>query len=83
MACAMCEVARVLLGQAFGALALLADALGVLAVFVPSFIERFRSLTRADPHEPFSMVYPNDRRRRRRSTSPVRAAARVVAVGQG
>lgn len=53
-----------LLGRGTRLSALGADAAGALAVFVPSFMERFRSLVRADPHEPFSMVYPDNRRRR-------------------
>lgn len=49
------------------------DILGVYAVFVSSCIERFRALNRADPHEPFSLVYPSDRRRRSGKTVRVRA----------
>jgi len=49
------------------------DALGAYAVFVSSCIERFRALNRQDPHEPFSLVYPQDRRRR--SKKPARAAS--------
>jgi len=43
------------------------DALGAYAVFTASCVERLRALNRTDPHEPFSLVYPNDRRRQSRS----------------
>ena len=42
-----------------------AGATGSLAVLATSGIERFRSLTRADPNQTFSMAYPNDRRKPR------------------
>jgi len=67
-------LAPAILGQPLGAMSsspanLLADIGGAYAVFLPSFMERFRALTRADPHEPLSMVYPGDRRRRSPRTS--------------
>ncbi len=45
-------------------------AVGAIAVMVPSLMERFRSLTRANPSEPFSTVYPNNRRRGLRRLAP-------------
>jgi hypothetical protein len=65
LASALMEIARYLLGHGLDPLNPVAETVGAIAVLVPSFIERFRSLTRADPYEPFSMIYPNDRRRLR------------------
>jgi hypothetical protein len=49
-----------------------AGCVGALAVLSTSFIERFRSVMRADKHESFSMVYPGNRRRRARSQADSR-----------
>jgi hypothetical protein len=65
----LAEIVRFLLAGGFGLLDLASDAAGAFAVLVPSFLERFRSLVRSDPKETFSMVYPNDRRRRSRTVS--------------
>ena len=69
---ALAEIAGYLLGRGYDPLNLFAETGGAVAVLVTSFMERFRSLARAAPHEAFSMVYPNDRRRRSslRSASP-------------
>ena len=54
---------------------LAADAAGAYGVFAASCLERLRTLVRDDPSAPFSIVYPEDRRRRRRS---MKAAAPTV-----
>ena len=65
------EIGRYLIGHGLDPLNPVAETVGAIAVLVPSFMERFRSLTRADPYEPFSMIYPNDRRRlRTQAASP-------------
>ena len=79
MAAILGEIVQPVLGRALNIYDLASDVIGAFAVFVPSFMERFRSLVRSDPHEPFSMVYPNDRRRRRsiKSSTPSRTEAAV------
>jgi hypothetical protein len=67
LASAVLELLRYLIGHGCDPLNFAAGALGALAVLATSGIERFRSLTRAGPSDPFSMAYPNDRRKRRRS----------------
>jgi hypothetical protein len=66
------QLARRVCGYECDLLEVPCDALGAYAVFVSSCIERFRALNRADPYESFSLVYPNDRRRR--SKKPAKAA---------
>src|ERR1700744_2315631 len=63
LAAASIEAARILTGAPFRLMNFTADLLGILAVFVPSYIDGFRVLTRVDAHEPFSTVYSNRRRR--------------------
>jgi len=61
------QLARRMAGYDWDLLEVPCDVLGAYAVFVTSCIETFRALNRSDPHEPFSLVYPNDRRRRSRT----------------
>jgi hypothetical protein len=63
LAAASAEAARMLTGAGFDVVNFMADLLGLLAVFVPSYLDGFRVLTRIDAHEPFSTVYSNRRRR--------------------
>jgi hypothetical protein len=65
----LAEIVRFLVGSGWDPVNSVIDTSGALAVLVPSFMERFRSLARADPREPFSMVYPNDRRQRESKTA--------------
>jgi hypothetical protein len=60
------QLARRIAGYDWDLAEIPCDMLGAYAVFVTSCVERFRALNRSDPHEPFSLVYPNDRRRRSR-----------------
>jgi hypothetical protein len=79
MASALLEILRALVGHGCDPFNFAAGAAGSLAVLAASGIERFRSLTRVDPKEPFSMAYPNDRRKPRylfrRAPKPVVAVA--------
>ena len=77
LAAVLAEAARRLEGFNPSLLNLAAAAAGAYAVFLPSFLERFRALTRSDSKELFSMVYRGDRRRRR---SSVQAAQPIQAV---
>ncbi len=78
------EILRRLLGHDLHFTYLFAEAAGAYAVLIPSFLERFRALTRSDPSEPLSLVYPNDRRRKRRrsakatSSSPLKLSSSMV-----
>jgi hypothetical protein len=58
------EIGHYLIGHGLDPLNPAAATMGAIAVLVPSLLERFRSLTHANPLEPFSMVCPGDRRRR-------------------
>jgi hypothetical protein len=62
LASALLEILRFLIGHGCDPFNFAAGAAGSLAVLAASGIERFRSLTRADPNQTFSMAYPNDRR---------------------
>ena len=62
LASALLEILRYLIGHGCDPFNFAAGATGSLAVLATSGIERFRSLTRADPNQTFSMAYPNDRR---------------------
>ena len=68
LAAVIAEAARRLEGCNPSLLNLAAAAAGAYAVFLPTFLERFRTLMRADSRELFSMVYRGERRRRRRSS---------------
>lgn len=70
---ALVEIANAMIGRNCEPNNIIADGLGALAVLVPSMMERFRALVRADPNEPLSFVYPAERRRsdRRRSKAPL------------
>jgi len=65
LASALLEIGRYLIGHGCDPFNFTAGAAGSLAVLTTSGIERFRSLTRADPSQTFSMAYPNDRRQPR------------------
>jgi hypothetical protein len=65
LASALLEILRYLIGHGCDPFNFAAGATGSLAVLATSGIERFRSLTRADPNQTFSMAYPNDRRKPR------------------
>ena len=69
---ALLQIARLLSHHECDPFEMVFDVLGACAVFSGSFLERFRTLTRADPHEPFSMIYPSNRRasRSRKSATP-------------
>jgi hypothetical protein len=54
---------------------IVADAVGAYAVFASSCLERLRAVMRSDPHAPFSVVYPGDRRRRRRASRSLRTVS--------
>jgi hypothetical protein len=72
---ALLEVGRYLIGAGYDGWAVVATTAGATAVLVTSFVERFRLLVRIDPTEPFSMVYPINRRRRATKPSTVGAEA--------
>ena len=78
LAAVVAEAARRVEGFNPSLLNVAAAAAGAGAVFLPSFLERFRTLMRSDSRELFSMVYHGDRRRR----SGVQAAQPVHAVMQ-
>jgi hypothetical protein len=65
LASALLEILRYLIGHGCDPFNFAAGATGSLAVLAASGIERFRSLTRADPNQTFSMAYPNERRKPR------------------
>lgn len=74
IAAASSEAARMLTGAGFDLMNLIADLSGILAVFIPSYVDGFRALSRVDAHELFSTIYSN----RRRSASTHKITRREV-----
>jgi hypothetical protein len=64
LAALFAEMMNALAGCPIDPAHVVADLTGALAVFVPSYLERFRAIARGGDHRVFSMAYPHDRRRR-------------------
>jgi hypothetical protein len=75
----MLEVARVVLGTGDGLFDLLADCLGVGAVYLPGVIEDFRYHVRRNPHLTFAEIRAADPRQSARSRTPAAVARRLFA----